>query len=146
MKSEVLQQAACINTRKHTQQFFGEGKRELGEDLGRHSWEVPLARADSRGFLLLGSVILAYDIPILSLSVVYSLIYMNVAFVAGTFFISPRKILSLHLKMLIVLEPYQKPVLRYFTVMCNIVVVDLHEMDRALTVIFVFRDMNSTTQ
>jgi hypothetical protein len=25
-------------------------------------------------------------------------------------------------------------------------VVDLHEMDRALTVIFVFRDMNSTTQ
>jgi hypothetical protein len=105
-----------------------------------------MARADSRGFLLLGSVILAYDIPILSLSIVYSLIYMNVAFVAGTFLISPRKILSLHLKMLIVLEPYQKPVLRYFTIMCNIVVVDLHEMDCVLTIVFVFRDMNSTTQ
>jgi len=39
------------------------------------------------------------------MSVVYSLVYMNVAFVTGTFFIYPRKILSLHLKLLIVLEP-----------------------------------------
>jgi len=105
-----------------------------------------MARADSWGFLLLGSVILIHDMPILSMSVVYSLVYMNVAFVAGTFFIYPRKILSLHLKFLIVLESYQKPVLRYFTIMCSIVVVDLHEMDCALTVIFLFRDMNSTTQ
>ena len=44
-----------------------------------------MARADSRGFLLLGSVILIYDMPILSMSVVYSLVYMHVAFVAGTF-------------------------------------------------------------
>jgi len=104
-----------------------------------------MARADSRGFLLLGSVILIYDMPILSLSVVYSLVYMHVAFVVGTFLIYPRKILSLHLKLLIVLEPYQKPVLRFFTIMCNIVAVDLHEMHCALTIIFLFRDMNSTT-
>jgi len=103
-----------------------------------------MARVDSRGFLLLGSVILIYDMPILSMSVVCSLVYMHVAFVSGTFLIYPRKILSLHLK-LIVLEPYQKLVLRYVTIMCNIVVVDLHEMHCALTIIFLFRDMNSTT-
>lgn len=105
-----------------------------------------MARADSTGFLLLGSVVLVYNIPILSMSVVYSLVHVNVAFVAGTFLIYPRKIISLHPKLLIVLEPYQKPVLRYFTITCNIVVVDLHEMDCALIVIFLFRDMNSTTQ
>ena len=121
-------------------------KRELGEDQGRHSQEVHIEKADSRGFFLLGSVILLYDMPILSMSVVYSLVYMNVACVAGTYLIYPRKILSLHLKLLIMLQPYQKPVLRHFTMIWNIVAVDLREMDCALTIIFLFRDMNSTTQ